>query len=174
MATTHVTFIPLLTFPLQDDFFLEEDQLESSMEDTKDLRKTKNYTRIVHLLRLFVDSLTRLLNTWEQFLSAEKPLVATHGEDSVEALNTHMRAISGQLEHLRSFRYCFQQKLELFDGLRNNVRMFELTLLKGKEQANSLPASERILIARGSSSNCPRGRHWVAHQSNRSTFSLPC
>ena len=86
------------------------------MQDSKDLRKTKDYTRIVHLLRLFVNSLTRLIDCWEEFSSLH---LASNQE--LRFLNVHKFNISQELKQLKTFRLHFQQNLDVFDGLRSSV-----------------------------------------------------
>lgn len=92
------------------------------MRDAKGLKKTKEYTRIIHLLRLYRDSLTELIQGWSVFQAG--PLMMFRdmtGGQTVEAWNNQIGEIQREIAQLQSFRTGFLQKLDMFDALRNGV-----------------------------------------------------
>lgn len=95
---------------------------EISVKDAKYLFMTKKYTQIINLLKLFIDSLTRLIENWGSFRAGQLSIfLNVPTNQNVDAWYSDIIKIQKQVKKLHLIRTCFIQKLDKFKALLGGV-----------------------------------------------------
>lgn len=107
---------------LQDVSIFDEGALADTFVDDNKFTRTKEYTRIVQLLRLLHNSLVKLLDSWGSFQSGEiRYFRAAEDKNLDRRWKFHIASIEENVTELRFLRRSLQQRIEMFDSMRNGV-----------------------------------------------------
>jgi hypothetical protein len=115
--------------------------------DDPDLRRTEKLTLIVSTLRRFRDTLSRTIDAWKNFESGDlKFFDITGSEEYQQQWYTIISDIQQQVAQLKSLHSLMAQKLELFNSMRDGVRLSRLSTFDWKYFLPQLVSQIQILM----------------------------
>lgn len=96
--------------------------LADTFVDDGKFTRTKEYTWTVQFLRLLHHSLVNLLESWHRFQSGEVRYFRVRENDDLDKrCRSHLAKIDKEITELRFLRRSIQQRIEVFDNMRNGV-----------------------------------------------------
>ena len=99
------------------------------MTDDINFSLTIEYTRTIELLRLFLNSLVKIVQSWERFELSDLQYFEVHGEDTLEkSWESNLANITKNVNELQSLRTTLQQRIEMFNNMRNGVGLVKFCL----------------------------------------------
>jgi len=106
----------------QEDSIFNKGILAGTFVDDGKFTRTKEYTWTVQVLRLLHNSLIKLLESWYSFQSGEIRYFRVRENDDLDKrCRSHLARIDKEIAELRSLRRSIQQRIEVFDNMRNGV-----------------------------------------------------
>lgn len=90
--------------------------------DDESFTRTKDNTQTVQLLRLLNNSLVKTIDSWERFGAGEiRCFHLGHHESSRTRWNGYLAAIEKDVTELQFLSKSLQQRIDMFDHLRDGV-----------------------------------------------------
>ena len=95
----------------------------ASLTDENEFPRTREYTRTVELFRLLYNALVKTIESWEQFENGEIQYFDIVGQITLRrAWESYLAGIEKNITELKFLRRSLQQKIEMFDNMRNGVK----------------------------------------------------
>ena len=92
------------------------------LTDDPELNRTKEYSRIIELLHLLNNALTKVLQSWDAFVHGEICYLEPRSPDSLrERCEASTASIEKYMAELNFRNTILRQRIELFEGMRNGV-----------------------------------------------------
>lgn len=108
---------------MQEESIFNELNEEPAFEDDKSFSRTKDYTSRVQLLRLLYNALVKTVESWESFEAGEIRFFDLPNDGILQALwNSYLADMEKDMTELRFLCRSVQQRIEMFDNMRNGVR----------------------------------------------------
>ena len=97
------------------------------MVDDIGLSRTREYTWTTELLRLLHNALTKSIESWERFKTSQLQYFQYEEQKVLRVTwNAHLANIENDLNELQFLRRVLQQKIEIFDNMKNSVSFYGL------------------------------------------------
>ncbi|KAI9875145.1 MAG: hypothetical protein M1830_008824 [Pleopsidium flavum] len=105
----------------EDSIFNERTLADTFVDDNR-FTRTKEYSWTVQVLRLFHNSLVKLLESWESFQAGEVQYFRVKDNDDLDKLwRSYLASIEEDITELRFLRRSLQQRIEMFVNMRNGL-----------------------------------------------------
>ena len=115
----------------QEESVFDEAVREASLVDDERLSRTKDYTQTIELLRLLHNSLVKIFESWEAFENGELQYFDARGQEILRSLwDSYLANIEKDMTELRFLRRVLQQRIEMFDTMRNGASLSTASIKK--------------------------------------------
>ncbi|KAI9878373.1 MAG: hypothetical protein M1830_001078 [Pleopsidium flavum] len=106
-----------------EESIFNERTLEGTFVDDHSFSRTKEYTWTVQILRLFHNSLVKLIESWENFEAGEIRYFDVEDNERLQTIwrKEFLASIRKDVTELRSLRRSLQQRIEMFDTMMSGV-----------------------------------------------------
>ena len=106
----------------QEESIFNEPVRKASLVDDIRLSRTRTYTTAIELLRLLHNSLVKVIESWESFENGEIQYFEVNEQETHRrGWGSYFAAIEKNMTELRFLRRLLQQRIEMFDNMRNGV-----------------------------------------------------
>ncbi len=90
--------------------------------DDNDFTRTKEFTWTGQVLRLFHNSLTKTIQSWDNFEANELQYFHTGDTGAIQtSWELCFASMKKDVAELKFLQLCLQQRIEMFDTMRNSV-----------------------------------------------------
>ena len=93
----------------------------ASLIDDEEFSRTREYTWATELLRLLHNSLVKIIESWEEFASGEVHYLEVNHDTLRRLWESYLAGIHKDMAELRFLRRLLQQRIEMFDNMKNGV-----------------------------------------------------
>lgn len=101
------------------------------MTDDTELSRTQEYGRNIEILHLLHNSLTKILQSWDDFAGGEIRYLEPDGPQSLrERCEASVASVEKDMAELQFRNLILRQRINLFDGMRNGVSPLTDPLLR--------------------------------------------
>ena len=90
------------------------------------MSRTKEYGKNIEILHLLHNAITKTLQSWDAFARGEVQYLEPNGPESLrESYEASLASVEKNMTELRFRKLTLRQRIDLFDGMRNGVSLFQ-------------------------------------------------
>ena len=106
----------------QEESIFNKSVRQATLIDDAKFSRTRAYTEIIELLRLLYNALVKVIESWESFESGEIRYFDVREQDTLRKVcESSLASVEKDTTELRFLRRSLQQRIEMFDNMRNGV-----------------------------------------------------
>ena len=108
----------------QEESIFNTSAQQDKLIDDVEFSRTRAYTMTIDLLRLLHNALVKVVESWESFESGEIRYFDVREQDSLQKVcESSLASVEKDMTELRFLRRSLQQRIEMFDNMRNGVSL---------------------------------------------------